>query len=333
MISTFKALVIREFEEKKFSIKIEEREIDSLPKGEVLVEVKYSSLNYKDALSASGNKGVTRNYPHTPGIDAAGIVTKSYDKKFKEGDEVIITGYDLGMNTSGGFGKYIRIPSGWIVKLPNNLSLRESMIYGTAGFTAAPSLERLEHLGIEQNDESRVLITGATGGVGSMAVALAAKAGYKTAALTGKPEKEDFLKELGATEVVGRDSLDTESTKPLLKTKWSGVIDTVGGEILSAAIRSTSYRGSVATCGNVLSPKFDITVFPFILRGVNLLGIDSAKCPMDARLKIWEKLSGDWKLNNLDDIIDEISLNELSNKIDLMLEGKSVGRVVINLDK
>ncbi len=333
MVPKFKALVVREKEDKKFQREIEERKIDSLPEGEVLIEVKYSSLNYKDALSSTGNKGVTRNYPHTPGIDAAGIVAGSDNKKFKDGDEVIVTGYDLGMNTSGGFGKYIRVPSDWIVKLPSKLSLKESMIYGTAGFTAAQSLERLERLGIEQNDKSRVLITGATGGVGSMAVALASKAGYKTAAVTGKSDKEDYLKKLGASEVLGREALDTESTKPLLSTKWSGVIDTVGGEILSAAIRSTGYRGSVATCGNVLSPKFDITVFPFILRGVNLLGIDSAKCPMDSRLEIWDKLSGDWKLDNLNEIMDEISLEELSDKIDVMIEGKSFGRVVINLDK
>ena len=332
MISTFKSLVIREDNDKKFSRKIEEKKIDSLPKGEVLIEVKYSSLNYKDALSASGNKGVTRNYPHTPGIDASGIVAQSDNDNFKEGDKIIVTGYDLGMNTSGGFGKFIRVPAEWIVKLPENLSLRESMIIGTAGFTAAQSLERLERIGMEQSEESFVLITGATGGVGSMAVTILKKAGYSTAALTRKKDKADYLKKLGAAKVIRAGELDTESSKPLLSTKWRGVIDTVGGEILSAAIRSTEYRGSVATCGNVLSPKFDITVFPFILRGVNLLGIDSAKCPMEPRLKIWEKLSGEWKPDNLDEIIDEIPLEELSAKIDLMLEGKSSGRIVINHD-
>ena len=269
----FKALVVSE-ENGKFIRRVTERKIDDLSSGDVLINVKYSSLNYKDALSATGNKGVTRKYPHTPGIDAAGIVAETSSNKFREGDEVIVTGYDLGMNTSGGFAEYIRVPSDWVVKLPTGLSLKESMIYGTAGFTAGLSLCKLEQCS-EEKITGDVLVTGATGGVGSLAVAILAKQGYNVVASTGKKDKIDFLKKLGAKEVIGRDEVDDKSSKALLNRRWKAAVDTVGGNILATVIKQMDYRCSVASCGNTYSPELNTTVFPFILRGVNLLGINS----------------------------------------------------------
>ncbi len=328
MNDKFKALVVRE-ENGKFLRRVEERNINDFPKNDVLINVKYSSLNYKDALSASGNKGVTRIYPHTPGIDAAGIVVSSSNKLFKKGDEVIVTGYELGTNTSGGFGEYISVPLNWIVSLPKNLSLKESMIYGTAGFTSALSLYKLEENGLAPSS-GEVLVTGASGGVGSMAISILAKAGYNATALTGKLDKENYLISLGAKKIIDRESFNEISDKALLKAQWDSVIDTVGGEILSRAIKSTKPWGSVAVCGNAASPNLNLTVYPLILRGVNLLGIDSANCPAELRKKIWQKISNEWKLDNLDKIHEEISLQELSAKIDLILKGQVTGRVIVN---
>ncbi len=329
MNKKFKALVVTE-ENGKFIREIDERKIDDLPAGEVLIKVKYSSLNYKDALSAIGNKGVTRKYPHTPGIDAAGIVAETSSNKFKEGDEVLVTGYDLGMNTSGGFAEYIGVPSEWIVKLPTGLSLKESMIYGTAGFTAALALYKLEQCS-EVKIQGEVLVTGATGGVGSLAVAILSKNGYQVVASTGKKDQTEYLKKIGAKEVIGRDEVDDKSNRPLLNRRWKAAIDTVGGNILATVIKQMDYRCSVASCGNTYSPELHTTVFPFILRGVNLLGINSAETPMDLRLKIWEKLANEWKPYCLDEIYTECSLEQLSDKIDLILQGQIIGRVVIKL--
>ncbi len=325
----FKAMIVKE-KDGKFIRELGEKSIDDLPKGEVLIRVKYSSLNYKDALSAIGNKGVTRHYPHTPGIDAAGIVEESLNDNFKVGEEVIVTSFDLGMNTSGGFGQYIRVPSDWIVKLPEGMTLKESMIFGTAGFTAGLSLIRLEEKGLKPSEEE-ILVTGATGGVGSLAVAILKKAGYKVTAATGKNEQHEFLKKLGARTVLKREEVDDSSNHALLQTKWGGVIDTVGGNILAAAIKSTKYNCSVTTCGLTQSPNLNTTVYPFILRGVNLLGIDSIHCPMDLRVKIWNTLAKEWKPDNLEIIYSECSLSELNKKINLILEGKITGRVVVAL--
>jgi len=327
----FKAMVVRETEG-KFICNIENKSVDELPAGDVLINVKYSSLNYKDALSAVGNKGITKKYPHTPGIDAAGIVISSKDGKFKEGDEVIVTGFDLGVNTSGGFGQFIRVPAGWLIKLPNGISLKESMIYGTAGFTAALSLYQLEHLGLEPSDDE-ILVTGATGGVGSIAVSLLNRVGFKVVAATGKMHKSDYLKKLGARFVLSREEVDDLSGKSLLPTKWGGVIDSVGGNILATAVKSTKYFCSVASCGLTQSPILNTTVYPFILRGVNLLGIDSAHCSIELRKKIWQKLSTDWKLNNLNLISSECSPAGINQKIDLILKGQLTGRILINLNK
>ncbi len=328
---TFRAMVVEETADKNYVREIREKSLDDLPAGEVLIRVRYSSLNYKDALSATGNKGVTRNYPHTPGIDAAGEVAESTSTEFRSGDEVLVTGYDLGMNTSGGFGQYIRVPAAWIVRLPEGLSLKESMTYGTAGFTAALSVHRLQDHGVKP-DQGPILVTGATGGVGSLAVAILTRAGYDVTAATGKQAEKQFLTELGAKEIVTREEVDDTSGKPLLKTKWAGVVDTVGGNILSTAIRSTSYLGCVTCCGLVASPELQTTVFPFILRGVSLLGIDSVHCPMALREEIWQRLAADWK-PNLDQIGLEISLAELDARIDDILQGKLKGRTRVDVNR
>ncbi len=331
MISAkFKALLIKE-ENGKFIREITKRNINDLPEGEVLINVKYSSLNYKDALSATGNKGVTRRYPHTPGIDAAGIVSESKNKKFKAGDEVLVTGYDLGMNTSGGFGEYIRVPSEWVVKLPSNLSLKESMILGTAGLTAALALDKMEQVGFDNDAE--VLVTGASGGVGSMAIAIFAKQGYKIVAGTGKVEQEKYLKEIGAVSLISREEMNDKTKKALLSGRWSGVVDTVGGNILATAIASTKQWGVVAACGNAASVELHTTVFPFILRGISLLGINSEKTPMELREKLWYKLANEWKPEKLEIMYEECSLEETNKKIDEIRYGNVKGRVLVNVGK
>lgn len=329
----FKAMLITETENKEFKREIVNRSINDLPEGDIIINVKYSSLNYKDALSAIGNRGVTRKYPHTPGIDAAGIVEESNNDKFKEGDKVLVTGYDLGMNTSGGFSEYIRVPHEWVVKLPENLTLKESMIYGTAGFTAALSVYKLTQIGNVKSVDGEILVTGATGGVGSTAISFLNKLGYNVIGATGKKEAKEMLINKGAKDIIDRREIDDDSGKPLLKGRWAGVIDTVGGNMLSTAIKTTGYGGSITCCGNVADHKFDSSVYPFILRGITLFGIDSVQCPKDLRVEIWDLLSSKWKPESLHDNIKEISLEELSESIDIMLEGKHTGRKIVNLDK
>lgn len=330
---TFKALWVTEVPENTFKRAIIERSLDELPHGEVLIQVLYSSLNYKDALSATGNKGVTRKYPHTPGVDAAGIVVESQRSEFQPGDEVIVTGYDLGMNTSGAWAEYIRVPSTWIVKRPTSLSLKESMIYGTAGFTAAQAVLQLQHAGLTPQ-QGEVLVTGATGGVGSLGVALLSKLGYHVVAATGKVQSSEFLYRLGAKEILGREAVQDLTTRPLLKGRWAGVLDTVGGHILATALRSTQYRGRVACCGLVASPEISLTVFPFILRGACLLGIDSAQCPMEIRLRVWDLLAKEWKIAYLSEVVIDCNVVELNHiYIDKILQGQVQGRVVVDISQ
>jgi putative YhdH/YhfP family quinone oxidoreductase len=328
--NSYKALVVKEASPNTYTREIETKTIKELPKGDLLVRVHYSSLNYKDALSASGNRGVSRHYPHVPGIDAAGVVEESSSIDFSPGDQVIATGFDLGMNTSGGYGQYIRIPAGWALHCPQHLSLKESMIYGTAGFTAALSVNKLVSHPVLP-EQGKILISGATGGVGSIAVSIMAKLGYSITAVSGKPEASDYLTRLGAAEIISRQQAADSSGKALLKEKWAGAIDTVGGEILATAIKSTAYGGLVTCCGNVASPELPLSVYPFILRGVSLLGIDSAKCPIHIRQEIWQKLAGAWKIGNLDSLVTECRLPELSGIIEKMLQGRQTGRVIVNL--
>jgi acrylyl-CoA reductase (NADPH) len=329
--TVFKAMIVEEASQKTFTRKISEKSTDELPDGDVLVNVLYSSLNYKDALSASGNKGVTRKYPHTPGIDAAGIVAQSKSNEFSEGDQVIVTSYDLGMNTPGGFGQYIRVPQEWVVRLPAGLSLKESMVYGTAGFTAGLSVFKLTQTILP--DHGEILVSGASGGVGSLAVSLLVQMGYEVVGISGKVEEREFLTGLGVKGILSISDATDTSDRPMLKDRWAGVIDTVGGDILATAIKSAKLDGVVTCCGNVASPDLPLTVFPFILRGVSLFGIDSQHCPMHIRKKIWEKLAVDWKLKNLMNVYSEISLYELDENIEFMLQGKSKGRKVINLNR
>jgi len=330
MSGKFKALIVKE-ENGKFIREITDRSIDDLPRGDILINVQYSSLNYKDALSAAGNKGVTRRYPHTPGIDAAGVVVDTKSSKFTEGDEVLVTGYDLGMNTSGGFAEFIRVPAEWVVKIPDRLFIKESMILGTAGLTAGLALDRMEENGLDK--EGEVLVTGASGGVGSMATAILAKQGYKVVAGTGKTNQENYLKEIGAISLISRDEMIDKSRKALLSGRWSGVVDNVGGEILSTAIASTKQWGVVAACGNAASVELNTTVFPFILRGISLLGINSEKTPIELREKMWEKLANEWKPQNLRVMYEECSLEETNKKIEEILQGKIKGRVLVNVQK
>lgn len=329
---TYRTYVVEEAEEKVFERNIKERSINDLPEGDVLVKVHYSSLNYKDALSATGNRGVTRKFPHTPGVDAAGVVEESSDSRFNPGQEVIVHGYDLGCNTWGGFGEYIRVPADWVVSLPKGLSTRESMIYGTAGYTAAYSVLRLEKYGLKP-EMGEVLVTGATGGVGSVAVAILAKIGYQVVASTGKTDQEQFLLDLGAKEVISREDSQDQSGKPLLRGRWAGVVDTVGGEILATAIKSTNPHGVVTCCGNVASADLPINVYPFILRGVSLVGIDSQDSVMELRQQIWNRMSTDWKVDQLEQLTTEITLEDLDSNIELILQGKQKGRVLVNLNK
>jgi len=327
---TFKALVVTETHENRYLREIKERTVNDLPAGEVLVKVAYSSLNYKDALSAIGNKGVTRQYPHTPGIDAAGVVEASASPDFKPGDEVIVTSYDLGMNTPGGFGQYIRVPAAWVVKRPDALTLRESMIFGTAGFTAALSVFRLVNAGVTP-DQGKILVSGATGGVGSIAVAILAKEGFQVTAVSGRPEAKPYLVEIGAQEIISTEEATDTSGKPILKGLWAGSVDTVGGPLLATTIKSSDYGGVVTCCGNVASPDLPLSVYPFILRGVTLIGIDSQNCPMDMRLKVWHKIASDWHLDHLERLTSETSLQGLSEQIDLMLNRKHRGRTIVKL--
>ncbi len=326
----FRALVVEEIGDNKFLRKIDVKNTDDLPDGDVLVKVAYSSLNYKDALSAIGNRGVTKKYPHTPGIDAAGIVEESKTEDFKPGDEVIVTSYDLGMDTPGGFGQYIRVPASWVVRLPSGLTLKESMIFGTAGFTAAMSVYNLSQ--VIKPEDGPVLVTGATGGVGSLAVAILAKIGYKVHGATGKTSQKNFLKKLGAKKILSRDDVSDKSGKPMLKGIWAGAVDTVGGDILATTIKSTRLHGVVTCCGLVASTDLPLNIFPFIIRGIRLIGIGSQNCPMDLRKKLWEKLSSIWKIDHLDMISKEIGLDDLNGNIDLILKGKQRGRVVVNLN-
>jgi acrylyl-CoA reductase (NADPH) len=327
----FRAMVVSETAEKTFVREIGERALNDLPAGELIIEVKYSSLNYKDALSATGNKGVTKKYPHTPGIDAAGVVVDSTTKTFGVGDQVVVMGFDLGMNTAGGFGQYISVPSGWAIKLPQGLSPKDSMGYGTAGLTAALCIIRLMASGLSK-DSGEVLVTGATGGVGSVAIAILAKLGFNVVAATGKSSEHAFLKSLGAKTIISREEANDTSGRPLQKPRWAGVVDTVGGNILATALKTAKYGGLVAACGNAMSPELNVNVFPFILRGVSLLGVDSVEIPMRARQMAWSKLAGEWKID-LSSIVTEVSLQELNPQIDSILKGGVRGRVIVDLSK
>ena len=325
----YKAFVVEE-QNKEFLHSIKYLSTDDLPKGDVLIRVYYSSLNYKDTLSASGNRGVTKVYPHTPGIDAAGIVEYSESDEIKSGDKVIVTGYDLGMNTPGGFGQFIRVPAEWVVKLPDGLSMKESMIIGTAGFTAAISVLRLSEL--VKPEDGKIIVSGATGGVGSISLILLTKLGYKTVAITGKESEHPFLQNIGCNEIISRIEFQAPDHHPLLSARYAGAIDTVGGTVLENILKMLKPLGAVTTCGSVSSTQLNTTVFPFILRGNTLIGISAQNYPTKFRLSLWTKLANEWKPENLAELFTEIRLDDLENSIDLMIAGKLKGRTIITMN-
>ena len=328
---TFRALVVTEKEPKTFVRNIETRSTADLPAGDVLIRVHYSSLNYKDAMSASGIPGVTRRYPHTPGIDVAGVVARSNCEAFAVGDEVVAIGNDLGMNTAGGFGEYVRVPASWVVQLPKTLTAHEAMTCGTAGFTAAMCVDKIVAHGITPEDGD-ILVTGATGGVGSFAVALLAKLGYKVVAATGKSESAgDYLLGLGAERLISREEATDGSGRPLLRSLWAGVVDCVGDVMLASALKATKRNAVVAICGLVASADLHTTVLPFILRGVTMVGVDSADLSLEERQRIWQLLAHEWKLDTSAMLAREVTLEELEPEIDRILQGGQTGRVVVRL--
>lgn len=328
MKQQFKALMVRE-QDGIFSAQVEQLLISEISKNEVMIKVAYSSVNYKDALSASGNRGVSRNFPHIPGIDAAGEVVSSTCEAVKEGDHVIITGYDLGMNTWGGFGEYVCVPACWVIKLPKGLSLFEAMCLGTAGLTAGLSVYHLIQSGIG-TEQGKIAVSGATGGVGSISIALLSKLGYEVVAISGKEEDRFITEILGARSVISRNEfIDANDRKFLSKDEYVGGIDTVGGSVLSGIIKSIKYNGSVTTCGNIASAEIRTSTYPFILRGIKLIGIDSVQQPLKFKSEIWNLLADQWKPACLKDIVRKISIEELPDVLSTMLKGESRGRFVV----
>ena len=329
-METFRALVAERHDD-RVERRVDALGLDDLPDGEVTVRVAWSSVNYKDALAVSPTGRVARISPLVPGIDLAGEVTASDAPEFRPGDRVLAHGYDLGVSHFGGFAEYARVPAGWVVPLPDGLSLRQAMALGTAGYTAALSVQELEERGLEPG-AGPVLVLGASGGVGSTAVGILAARGYQVAASTGKPEAEGFLRELGAAEVLSREETSTESSRPLERARWAGCVDPVGGASLAYALRTLDQGGAVAASGNTGGPELRTTVLPFILRGVALLGVDSAHTPIERRRRVWERLAGDLRPRGLDESITrEVPLDELDALLDGVLAGKGQGRTVVRI--
>lgn len=330
MTQTFNALMVDKTEE-NFHVGIQKLTLSDLPAGNVVIKVSYSSINYKDGLASIPDGKIVRTYPFVPGIDLAGVVVQSEDPRFQEGDEVIATSYEIGVSHFGGYSEYARIPGEWIVPLPKNLTLRESMIFGTAGLTAALSIQRLEDNGLTP-DKGDVLVTGATGGVGSLAVAMLAKRGYTVVASTGKAQEHEFLKQLGASEVISREDVHSGKIKALDRQLWAGAIDPVGGESLAAILSKINYNGSVAVSGLTGGGNVPTTVFPFILRGINLLGVDSVHCSKELRTKAWERMATELKPDMLSQLVQkEVSLEELPATLSTLLKGEARGRIIVKL--
>ncbi len=305
------------------------RELEDLPPGEVLIRAEYSSVNYKDALAATGRGKIMRRMPLTGGIDVAGTVETSSDARFKAGDAVLVTGYDLGVGHDGGYARYVRVPADWVVLRPATLGAREAMALGTAGFTAALSIVRMEQNGLSPG-AGPVVVTGATGGVGSVAVACLAQLGYAVTAVTGKPEQATYLQGLGAAQVLLRGEIDL-GTRPLEKALWAGAVDPVGGELLAWLTRTVQPHGAIASSGLAGGIELHTTVMPFILRGINLLGIDSVSCPRLLRQAVWERLVTDMRVPEWNAIVTEIALEQLDGVFAAMMEGGHTGRTVVKL--
>lgn len=327
---TFKALLVEEQQDHTFTKSVVERNISELPENDLLIQVHYSSLNYKDAMSASGNKRISQHFPHTPGIDAAGIVVSDKSGTFEVGQQVLVFGYDLGMNTPGGLGQMISIPANWAVACPKTLSLKEAMTYGTGGLTAALCIQKLEKMGAKPSD-GPVAVTGATGGVGSISIALLKQLGYNVVAFSGKPEQSDKLKALGASEILHRDVMLEVKDVPAGKTKWAHGIDTLGGDYLTGLLKQLKAGGGVASVGLAASAEIAMSVIPFITRGISLLGVDSVYIPLADKKHIWHRVATDMKLPNLENYQQEISLAETPEYLDRFFKGQVVGRYVVNV--
>lgn len=324
---TYKAYNVKE-ENNQYVSKIESLSLKELHVNDTLIKVSYSSLNYKDALSATGNKGVTRHYPHTPGIDAVGTVIESTDASLL-GQDVIVTGNDLGMNTPGGYGEYISVPKEWVVVLPKNLNMKESMMYGTAGFTAALSVYKLVRF--VKPEDGPILVTGATGGVGSISIRLLNMLNYEVIAVSSKLESYDELKSFGASKIISRIELLENSDKPLLKGLYAGVIDSVGGDFLATVLKYVKQDGVVTCCGNIRGLEFTASIFPFILRGIQLQGITSASCDYKLRCEIWRLLSDEWQLSNINKFVTEIEIGAIDDYVTKILKGQLKGRTIIKI--
>jgi acrylyl-CoA reductase (NADPH) len=328
-VDKFKAYRIREME-KKVVGRFEELALEDLDPGELVVRVAYSSVNYKDALAATGAGKIIRRFPCVGGIDLSGTVTESTDSRFRRGDAVICTSYDLGVSHDGGYAEYARVPAGWAVPMPKGMSLLEAMSLGTAGYTAALAVVRMEANGLAPGN-GPVLVSGATGGVGSIAIDLLSRLGYSVTALTGKESESAYLKMLGAKEIVARKSLDLSKIKPLDKATWAGAVDNLGGEVLAWIASTMMPAGTIAAIGLAASMTLNTTVAPFILRGVSLLGIDSGTTPMSLRREVWRRLASDMKPAHLKEITRTIAFDDLPRAFDGLLQGAAKGRIVVDM--
>ena len=326
----FKAYLIDQDENRKASGRMSILTQEQLDAGEVLIRVHFSSINYKDALAATGAGKIIRRFPCAGGIDLSGEVVDSADGQFKPGDRVIATSYDIGVSHHGGYAEFARIPAGWVIPLPEGLDLHEAMALGTAGFTAALGIVRMEANGLAP-DKGPVIVTGATGGVGGLAIDMLARIGYRVTALTGKETEADYLRQLGANEIILRSSIDWDKVRPLEAGRWAGAVDNVGGPILHWVLATMQQAGTVASIGNAASFTLNTTVFPFILRGVSLLGIDSGYIGEPTRSQVWQRLAGDLKPSSLADVTRTIEFDQLPTAFDDYLQGRVKGRTVVRI--
>ncbi len=331
-MATYKAFYIQANDDGSMQRSIVQRDTNDLPANDVLIKVQYSSLNFKDAMSAHGNKGVTREFPHQGGIDAAGVVEECSSGEFQPGDKVIVTGYDLGMNTAGGLAQYICVPAAWVLRCPRGLNPKHSMQFGTAGLTAQLCINKLQQMGVTP-DKGQVLVTGATGGVGSIAVALLSSMGYTVVASSGKADQTQMLKEIGASEVIDRAEFGEADKRPMLKERFAGAVDVVGGDTLSNVIKSLQAGGSVACCGLVQSTAFEATVLPFILRGVNLLGVDSVQISLAEKQAAWKQLARSAKLPAIEHLNKEISLQQVPAALEGLFTGGMIGHTLVKMGR
>lgn len=329
-MKTFKAFRTEETNE-GFKNILQELDYSILLNDEVVIKVAYSGINFKDFLSSRGNKGITRQYPHTPGIDASGIVVSDKTKTFNPGDEVVVMGYDFGMNHDGGFAEYIGVPVSWVLLKPSLLTLKETMQIGTSGFTAALGVSKILKMG-QSPDQGPILVSGATGGVGTYAVQMLSDLGFEVWAMTSKIQETEMLLSLGAARIVTKEEVIVSAEKAIQRSKWAGAFDTVGGDILVSILKQCAKSGSVATCGNVAGAKLEMTVFPFILNGINLLGINSADTPMEVRKEVWKIIEKTSDAQKVSRIGKEISLNQINDALCEMETKSHKGRFTINMN-